>query len=197
MTLEQATVAAQQFLDRSPEFGQTAVSMSQPDGHAEDFARPIPEVIQRHNAGRPFNRTPSIELVQAITERNDALRKLDAAEARIRQFEQFAGSLAEHMDSIEADFTFLTGKNVAEWIAEAREKRQAAAVPTICRSPSPAQNGLVCLRDKGHEGPCSTNPQPPPVNMDLETQCKFYRPLNSDKAYRCQLLEGHGGDHMF
>lgn len=159
-------------IDRDREYDQTAVSMSQPDGFSQpsDFARPMPDVIRRHGEASRLNQ-PSLNELVSITAERDSLRALlQAAETRIWQFEQFSRSLAEHIDAVTADFIFLTGKTINEWLIEAKAELDNAAVVQICRSPIPLNAGFVCLLDKGHSGPCSSTPQPPPVNMDRETQ---------------------------
>lgn len=193
--------ATERVIDRNPEFDQTAIS--QPDGHGEpvaaDYARPMPDVTTRQNLATPHNRTPSIDLVRVTAERDDLQMRLDTAMLRIQGFEKLVQNFAEKFDEMNADCIFLTGRSFDEYLSGLNRERaqREHSIGGICRSPSPASPGLVCLRDKGHEGPCSTNPQPPPVaKFDITVQCN-YRRLQAFGPQRCQLIHGHSGEHVY
>lgn len=195
----------EQFLQLHPKHKER-LKTADTEPTSDDFARPMPSVIEQHNRRTRCSECQWSEghasncPKDPFVERNVALLKLAAAETRISQFEKFAQNLAEKLDEMNADCIFLTGKSFDEHLADLNRERMErrdtqTAEPQLCLTPSPLGGGLKCLRDKGHGGPCSTNPQPPPVSaFDVAElgQCEY-----SVDLYRCKLIEGHTGDHMF
>ena len=183
MNQSAAAVSSEQIVDRDREFDQTAKT----DTAAADFARPMPAVIEQHNARQRSEQTFSRD---SITIR-ELTNKLAAAELRIQQFEKFAQNLAEKIDEINADCIFLTGKSFDEHLADLNRERgklrETGAASSLCRED--LGGGMVCLRHTGHDGLCNANPQPPHVEeLDVTKPCP---------TRNCQLVNGHRGDHMF
>lgn len=145
---------AEQIIDRDREYDQTAVTDTDPSTfcqncahrHGKTYSRicQVPgcpcghddafqATVVNHQAARHVS--PSIlefrilkleqDLHYERSEHGTTRELLDIANNRIKGFEQMSYSLAEHIDGIEADFILLTGKGLAEWLAEAKAERES------------------------------------------------------------------------